>query len=115
MVNYLFYNNFFIQNRKVIKNNLCKRPVLMYRPTCKDQKIEAACVYPDVCHNLNTDHAALKELYREARTLPGIKKILIGSGVRYDLAIKDPEYVKELVTHHVGGYLKIAPEHTEAA
>ncbi|UOG92904.1 MAG: YgiQ family radical SAM protein [Candidatus Thiothrix sulfatifontis] len=90
----------------------------MYRLACKDPKIEAACrkpacVYPDVCHNLNTDHAALKELYREARTLPGIKKILIGSGVRYDLAIKDPEYVKELVTHHVGGYLKIAPEHTE--
>ncbi|QTR50755.1 YgiQ family radical SAM protein [Candidatus Thiothrix anitrata] len=91
----------------------------MYRLACKDPKIEAACrkpacVYPDVCHNLNTDHAALKELYREARTLPGIKKILIGSGVRYDLAIKDPEYVKELVTHHVGGYLKIAPEHTES-
>jgi uncharacterized radical SAM protein YgiQ len=92
----------------------------MYLLACKDPKIEAACrkpacVYPDICHNLNTDHAALKELYREARTLPGIKKILIGSGLRYDLAIKDPEYVKELVTHHVGGYLKIAPEHTESA
>ncbi|WP_296683849.1 MULTISPECIES: YgiQ family radical SAM protein [unclassified Thiothrix] len=92
----------------------------MYRLACKDPKIEAACrkpacVYPDICQNLNTDHAALKELYRTARNLPGIKKVLIGSGLRYDLAVKDPEYIKELVTHHVGGYLKIAPEHTEAA
>ncbi|KAF4531287.1 hypothetical protein B566_EDAN019389 [Ephemera danica] len=52
-------------------------------------------------------------MYRRARALPGIKKILIGSGLRYDLAVQSPEYVKELVTHHVGGYLKIAPEHTE--
>ncbi|HRJ54585.1 MAG TPA: YgiQ family radical SAM protein [Candidatus Thiothrix moscowensis] len=92
----------------------------MYRLACKDPKIEAACrkpacVYPDICQNLNTDHAALKELYRTARNLPGIKKVLIGSGLRYDLAVKDPEYIKELVTHHVGGYLKIAPEHTESA
>ncbi len=92
----------------------------MYRLACKDPKIEAACrkpacVYPDICQNLNTDHAALKELYRTARNLPGIKKVLIGSGLRYDLAVKDPEYIKELVTHHVGGYLKIAPEHTEEA
>ncbi|WP_051081585.1 YgiQ family radical SAM protein [Thiofilum flexile] len=92
----------------------------MYRLACKDPKIEASCrkpscVYPGICHNLNTDHAELKALYREARTLPGIKKVLIGSGLRYDLAVKDPEYVKELVTHHVGGYLKIAPEHTEEA
>lgn len=92
----------------------------MYRLACKDPKIESSCrklscVYPGICQNLNTDHAALKELYREARELPGIKKILIGSGLRYDLAVEDPEYVKELVTHHVGGYLKIAPEHTEDA
>ena len=92
----------------------------MYRLACKDPKIEAscrkpACVYPSVCHNLNTDHAPLKELYRETRNLKGIKKVLIGSGLRYDLAVKDPEYIKELVTHHVGGYLKIAPEHTEEA
>ena len=90
----------------------------MYRLACKDPKIEAACrkpacVYPDICQNLNTDHSALKALYREARELPGIKKVLIGSGLRYDLAVKDPGYIKELVTHHVGGYLKIAPEHTE--
>jgi len=90
----------------------------MYRLACKDPKIESACrrlscVFPDICENLNTDHGPLIQVYRKARALPGIKKILIGSGVRYDLAVKSPEYVKELVTHHVGGYLKIAPEHTE--
>jgi uncharacterized radical SAM protein YgiQ len=90
----------------------------MYRIACKSRAIEAACrrpscVYPGICSNLNTDHSALTEIYKEARELPGIKKVLIGSGVRYDLAVEDPEYVKELVTHHVGGYLKIAPEHTE--
>jgi uncharacterized radical SAM protein YgiQ len=90
----------------------------MYRLACKSRAIEAACrrpscVYPGVCSNLDTDHSALTQLYRDARSLPGIKKVLIGSGVRYDLAVEDPEYVKELVTHHVGGYLKIAPEHTE--
>ena len=82
----------------------------MYRLACKDPKIEAACrkpacVYPDICQNLNTDHSALKALYREARELPGIKKVLIGSGLRYDLAVKDPGYIKELVTHHVEQYL----------
>jgi uncharacterized radical SAM protein YgiQ len=88
----------------------------MYRLACKSREIESACrlpscVFPDICSNLNTDHAPLVKLYRRARELPGIKKILIGSGVRYDLAIKSPAYVKELVQHHVGGYLKIAPEH----
>jgi len=90
----------------------------MYRLACKDKKIEAACrkpscVFPDVCPNLNTDHKPLIELYRRARAVPGVKKVMVASGVRYDLAVKSPEYVKELVTHHVGGYLKIAPEHTE--
>ncbi|WP_018880321.1 YgiQ family radical SAM protein [Thioalkalivibrio sp. ALE9] len=90
----------------------------MYRLACKDPKIEQSCrrlscVYPGICSNLDTDHAPLIRLYRKARALPGIKKILIASGLRYDLAIESPEYVKELVTHHVGGYLKIAPEHTE--
>ncbi|MEJ2360066.1 MAG: YgiQ family radical SAM protein [Gammaproteobacteria bacterium] len=90
----------------------------MYRLACKDPKIESACrrlscVYPGICPNLNTNHASLIKLYRRARALPGIKKILISSGLRYDLAVESPEYVKELVTHHVGGYLKIAPEHTE--
>ena len=87
----------------------------MYRLHCKSQAIESACrrpscVYPGICPNLNTDHAPLIKLYRRARTLPGIKKVLIASGVRYDLAVESPEYVKELAQHHVGGYLKIAPE-----
>ncbi|MCZ8251294.1 MAG: YgiQ family radical SAM protein [Hylemonella sp.] len=90
----------------------------MYRIGCKSPEIEAACrkpscVYPGICQNLNTDHSALIKIYRRARALKGVKKILIGSGLRYDLAVKSPEYVKELVQHHVGGYLKIAPEHTE--
>jgi len=87
----------------------------MYRLACKSRSIESACrrpscVYPGVCPNLNTDHAPLIRLYRKARELPGIKKVLIASGVRYDLAIESPEYVKELAQHHTGGYLKIAPE-----
>jgi uncharacterized radical SAM protein YgiQ len=90
----------------------------MYRLACKDKAIEAACrlpscVFPGICPNLDTDHSSLIKLYRRARALPGIKKIFIASGLRYDLAVESPEYVKELVTHHVGGYLKIAPEHTE--
>ena len=90
----------------------------MYRLACKSEEIESACrrlscVFPDICSNLNTDHTPLVNLYRKARALPGIKKVFIASGLRYDLAIRSPEYVKELVTHHVGGYLKIAPEHTE--
>ncbi len=91
----------------------------MYRLGCKSPAIESACrkpscVYPGICSNLHTDHDPLIQIYRRARALRGIKKVLIGSGLRYDLALKSPEYVKELVQHHVGGYLKIAPEHTEA-
>ncbi len=87
----------------------------MYRLHCKSTEIESACrrpscVFPGVCPNLNTDHAPLIKLYRRARALKGVKKVLIASGVRYDLAIESPEYVKELATHHTGGYLKIAPE-----
>jgi len=90
----------------------------MYRLACNDKKIESSCrrlscVYPSICKNLGTDHTPLINLYKRARALPGIKKVLIASGLRYDLAVLSPEYVKELVTHHVGGYLKIAPEHTE--
>ncbi|MGJ7484546.1 YgiQ family radical SAM protein [Variovorax sp. LT2P21] len=90
----------------------------MYRLGCKSPEIEAACrkpscVYPGICSNLGTNHDPLIKIYRRARALRGIKKILIGSGLRYDLAVQSPEYVKELVQHHVGGYLKIAPEHTE--
>ncbi len=90
----------------------------MYRLGCKSKDIESvcrkpSCVYPDVCQNLRTDHSALIQLYRRMRQLPGVKKVLIGSGLRYDLAVKSPDYIRELVLHHVGGYLKIAPEHTE--
>jgi uncharacterized radical SAM protein YgiQ len=87
----------------------------MYRLACKSREIESACrrpscVYPAICPNLDTDHAPLIRLYRRARALPGIRKVLIASGVRYDLAIASPEYVKELAQHHTGGYLKVAPE-----
>ena len=90
----------------------------MYRLGCKSPEIEAACrkpscVYPGICQNLHTDHGPLINIYKRARKLPGVKKVLIGSGLRYDLAVQSPEYIKELVQHHVGGYLKIAPEHTE--
>ncbi len=91
----------------------------MYRLGCKDPLIESACrrlscVFPAICDNLSTDHAPLTALYRQARALSGVKKVLISSGLRYDLALRDPNYIAELVSHHVGGYLKIAPEHTEA-
>jgi len=91
----------------------------MYRLKCKSTEIEAACrkpscLFPDICANLNTSHDPLIQLYRSARKLKGIKRIFIASGLRYDLAVKSPAYIKELVTHHVGGYLKIAPEHTES-
>jgi uncharacterized radical SAM protein YgiQ len=90
----------------------------MYRLNCKDKKIEEtcrrpSCVYPSICVNLETDHKHTTQLYRKTRELEGVKKVVVASGLRYDLAVKDPEYVKELVTHHVGGYLKIAPEHSE--
>ena len=90
----------------------------MWRLACKSKEVEAkcrklSCVFPGICKNLNTDQTPLVSLYRRARAVPGVKKVLIASGLRYDLAVETPEYVKELVTHHVGGYLKIAPEHTE--
>jgi len=90
----------------------------MWRLACSSREIEASCrrlscVFPGICKNLNTDQTPLVGLYRRARAVPGIKKVLIASGLRYDLAVQTPAYVEELVTHHVGGYLKIAPEHTE--
>jgi uncharacterized radical SAM protein YgiQ len=90
----------------------------MYRIACRSKAVEAACrrpscVYPGICENLDTDHSALVALYRAAREIDGVKKVLISSGLRYDLAVESPAYVEELVRHHVGGYLKIAPEHTE--
>ncbi|MBF0563158.1 MAG: YgiQ family radical SAM protein [Alphaproteobacteria bacterium] len=90
----------------------------MYRMACKDAAVQAvcrrwSCVYPKICRMLGTDHEPLIALYRKARAVSGVKKIFIASGVRYDLAMRSPAYVRELVTHHVGGYLKVAPEHTE--
>ena len=91
----------------------------MYHLNCNDDEIQASCrklscVYPTICSNLKTDHSATTELYRKARAVEGIHKVSIASGLRYDLAVEDPEYVRELVTYHVGGLLKIAPEHSEA-
>lgn len=90
----------------------------MYRLNCKSEAIQKncrrlSCVYPTICQHLETDHKHTTQLYRKARAIPGVKRVAIASGLRYDLAIRDPEYVEELVTHHVGGYLKIAPEHSE--
>ena len=90
----------------------------MYQLNCKSPKIQKtckrlSCVYPSICKHLKTDHSPTTQLYRKARAVPGVKRVAIASGLRYDLALKDPEYIEELVTHHVGGYLKIAPEHSE--
>ncbi len=79
----------------------------MWRLACKDPRIESACrkpscVYPDICPNLNTDHGPLIQLYRAARKVPGIKRVLIASGLRYDLAVRSPEYIRELVTPPCG-------------
>jgi len=91
----------------------------MYKLNCKSDEIQKnckrlSCVYPTICKHLETDHSPTTQLYRKARAIPGVKRVAIASGLRYDLALKDPEYVEELVTHHVGGYLKIAPEHSES-
>jgi uncharacterized radical SAM protein YgiQ len=90
----------------------------MYRMACTSREVEAACrkpscVFPDICDNLGTDHGPLVALYRKARAIPGIKRVFVASGVRYDLAVRSPEWIRELAQHHTGGYLKIAPEHTE--
>ncbi|WP_235964835.1 YgiQ family radical SAM protein [Sediminihaliea albiluteola] len=92
----------------------------MWRLACKSRETEAACrklscVFPGICKSLQTDQTPLINLYRRAREVEGVKKVLIASGLRYDIAVQTPEYVEELVRHHVGGYLKIAPEHTEEA
>ena len=90
----------------------------MYKLNCNSPAIQKtckrlSCVYPNICKHLNTDHSPTTKLYRKARAVPGVKRVAVASGLRYDLALKDPEYIEELVTHHVGGYLKIAPEHSE--
>lgn len=90
----------------------------MYEMKCTKPEVEAvcrrqSCVHPKICKLLGTDHAPLVELMREGREIPGVKKILVASGIRMDLARRSPEYMRELVTHHVGGHLKVAPEHVD--
>ncbi len=90
----------------------------MYEMRCSRPEVEAkcrrlSCVHPKICKLLGTDHGPLIDLMRRARNEPGIKKVLVASGIRMDLARQDPRYIRELVEHHVGGYLKIAPEHTD--
>jgi uncharacterized radical SAM protein YgiQ len=90
----------------------------MYQMACKDPQIEAACrrlscVFPDVCENLGTDHGPLLDVMKRVREEPGIKKVFLASGVRYDLAERSPEFVAELARHHTGGQLSVAPEHNK--
>src|SRR5207302_2323549 len=90
----------------------------MYQMTCSRPEVEAvcrrqSCVHPTICKLLGTDHGPLVELMREARQVPGIKKVLVASGIRMDLARRSPEYMRELAQHHVGGHLKVAPEHSD--
>ena len=92
----------------------------MYQMTCKSEAIEKSCrrlscVHPGVCENLVTDHKPLISLLRAVRKEPGVKKVFIASGVRYDLAERSPEFVKELAQHHTGGQLSVAPEHVNDA
>jgi uncharacterized radical SAM protein YgiQ len=88
----------------------------MYRLECGDAEVEKvcrrhSCVHPTICKTLTADQGPVIDLMKRARNLPGIKKVLIASGVRMDLA--DEEYVTELATHHTGGHLKVAPEHVD--
>ncbi|MDX1947136.1 MAG: YgiQ family radical SAM protein [Pirellulaceae bacterium] len=90
----------------------------MYQMKCTRPEVEAvcrrqSCVHPTICKLLGTDHGPLVALMKEAREVPGIKKVLVASGIRMDLARRSPEYMRELARHHVGGHLKVAPEHTD--
>ena len=89
----------------------------MYKMRCKDDATESACrrlscVHPGICENLVTDHAPLVQLMKKVREADGVKKVYIASGVRYDLAERSPEFVRDLARHHTGGQLSVAPEHT---
>ena len=91
----------------------------MYEMKCTQPEVEAvcrrqSCVHPTICKLLGTDHGPLIQLMKEARETPGIKKVLVASGIRMDLARRSPEYMQELAQHHVGGHLKVAPEHTDS-
>lgn len=90
----------------------------MYEMRCTKPDVEAicrrqSCVHPSICKLLGTNHAPLVSLMRKARSVPGVKKVFVASGIRMDLAQQDPVYMRELTSHHVGGYLKVAPEHTD--
>lgn len=90
----------------------------MYRMRCSRPEVEArcrrlSCVHPKVCKLLKTDHTDLRRLMRASRSVPGVKKVNVASGIRMDLAAEDPEYLSELARHHVGGHLKVAPEHVD--
>ncbi len=90
----------------------------MYELRCTRPEVEArcrrlSCVHPTVCKLLGTDHGPLVQLMQAVRTEPGVKQVFVASGIRMDLARRSPEYLKELVTHHVGGLLKVAPEHVD--
>ena len=89
-------------------NTSCSNPE--HQKNCR----RSSCLFPNICKSLKTDQTPLISLYRKTRAVPGVKKVVIASGLRYDLALKTPAYIKELAIHHVGGYLKVAPEHTEA-
>lgn len=90
----------------------------MYQMRCTKPEVEArckrlSCVHPKICKLLGTDHGPLVELMKESREVPGIRKVLVASGIRTDLAQRSPEYMEQLATHHVGGHLKVAPEHAD--
>ena len=90
----------------------------MYEMVCTRPEVEAvcrrqSCVHPTICKLLGTDHGPLIEIMREAREVEGVKKVLVASGIRMDLAQRSPEYMRELTEHHVGGLLKVAPEHAD--
>jgi uncharacterized radical SAM protein YgiQ len=90
----------------------------MYQMRCTRPEVEAkckrlSCVHPTICKLLGTDHGPLIQLMRNSRAVPGIRKVFVASGIRMDLAQRSPEYMRELTAHHVGGHLKVAPEHTD--
>jgi uncharacterized radical SAM protein YgiQ len=89
----------------------------MYRMRCTRPEVEAkcrrlSCIHPTVCKLLGTSHAPTTALLRASRAVPGVKRVNVASGIRMDLARGEDEYLDELARHHVGGHLKVAPEHT---
>ncbi|MCC7421581.1 MAG: YgiQ family radical SAM protein [Planctomycetaceae bacterium] len=90
----------------------------MYQMKCSRPEVEAkcrrqSCVHPTICKLLGTDHGPLVQLMKDSRETKGVRKVLVASGIRMDLARRSPEYMRDLVQHHVGGHLKVAPEHTD--